>query len=83
MIAHAGLFWLCRISVILVLFFFSSALATESKPPLLAEGELFPNYQELIANISRSSPVDAVAFSPDGKTLAWLGGPHSAAVVGG
>ncbi len=45
-------------------------LAVGSEPPLVAEGEVFEDYQELIANISQRAPVWSVAFSPDGRWLA-------------
>lgn len=48
----------------------SLTFAENSKPPLIASGESFEDYQQLVANISQRSPVYAVAFSPDGALLA-------------
>src|SRR5262249_26503992 len=42
----------------------------ESLPALLPEGEHLGDIAELIANMSRRSTVSAVAFSPDGRSLA-------------
>ena len=44
--------------------------AVESYPPLVPRGEKIQDIHDLVKNISRSSKVYAVAFSPDGQTLA-------------
>ncbi len=49
------------------------AQATESFPPLVPESERpaeSGKVEEIIKMISRRSPVNSVAYSPDGKTLA-------------
>jgi WD40 repeat protein len=60
-----------RLSVFLyALFCGVSALATESQPLLLPQGEQFDNINALLANIMPRKPVLAVDFSPDGQILA-------------
>jgi len=48
--------------------------SAEAKPAMVPEGEIIPNIEELIKNIPGNSPVYAVAFSPDGKTIASASG---------
>ena len=43
---------------------------TPAHPPLVPEGEQFPDVQALIGNIEGRAGVNAVAFSPDGRFLA-------------
>ena len=45
-------------------------MAAESFPPLVPAGERFENIEALLANISRRSSVNGVAFSPQGDMLA-------------
>ena len=48
----------------------SQVMAVESFPPLVPEGETFTDVETLVRNIARYSFVLAIAFSPDGRTLA-------------
>ena len=53
------------------------AQAEPSLPPLVPEGEKFSDVEKLLASISRNSPIDAIAFSPDGATLASGSDDHT------
>ncbi|MCP4347060.1 MAG: hypothetical protein GY795_16220 [Desulfobacterales bacterium] len=62
-----------KISLIFLLLCFAyiNALATESFPPIVPEGETFDgSIETLLKNINRQGSVFAVAFSPDGRILA-------------
>lgn len=48
----------------------SSVEAVPSQPPLAPEGERFENPQALIGAVSRASPVNSAAISPDGRLVA-------------
>jgi WD40 repeat protein len=57
--------------VLLIFAFSALALSVESQPPIVPEGEVIENMENLIKNISgHTSSVNSVSFSPDGKTIA-------------
>ncbi len=63
--------WLERLALAGWLTFAAAGVwAVPSQPPLVPEGEVFDEVEALLAAVSRRSPVNSIAFSPDGKTLA-------------
>ena len=61
-----SIFW----ALILCILPNNQAMAVQSLPPLVAEGEKIENIETLLKYINRQSLVLSVAFSPDGTTLA-------------
>ncbi len=55
---------------LILLLVAGGALAAESLPPLVSEGEPYDAIQPLLRNISRHAPVTSIAFSSDNRTLA-------------
>jgi len=66
--------WQIFVTLLWLVCLCADALAIESFPPLVSEGEQLANspeeLAELFKNISRRSEVSSIAFSPDGKKLA-------------
>ncbi|MCP4104854.1 MAG: WD40 repeat domain-containing protein [Desulfobacteraceae bacterium] len=65
---------ICKHSAFIIIFIHCltvfNAAAVESFPPIVPEGETFEDVESLTKNIIPQYTVNAVAFSPDGKTLA-------------
>ncbi len=60
------------ITFVSALIFLSNTIiwSEQSYPPLVRDGEIIENGEELLANISRQSSIYTAAFSPDGKIIA-------------
>ena len=69
---------LCRLfGIFLLVTTAGPSLAGAGKPALIPGGEVLPDVEALLAAIPKRSAVLAIAYSPDGKTLASGSGDNT------